>query len=211
MTCAGIAIPARVEGVIASRLAHLPKENARDAQGGQRGGGNSSPRKPSPGVQASDARTLIRQLSGDLQATYQLVEGLEVKRIGQQRLSRYRFSHELFQHYLYSSLDPVELSYMHESIGLALETLYGERAAEIAAQLARHFELAELPDKARLYLRIAGEQAAASYANDAALDFLKPRTGSHTGECRAGPLCSAGQSGAHLRSAGQAHAANATT
>ncbi|HEY3343174.1 MAG TPA: tetratricopeptide repeat protein, partial [Anaerolineae bacterium] len=46
------------------------------------------------------------------------------------------------------------------------------QAAEIAAQLARHFELAELPDKARLYLRIAGEQAAASYANDAALDFL---------------------------------------
>ena len=164
-------IPARVEGVIASRLAHLPKEMHETLKVASVEGEQFTAEAVA-GVQASDARTLIRQLSGDLQATYQLVEGLEVKRIGQQRLSRYRFSHELFQHYLYSSLDPVELSYMHESIGLTLETLYGERAAEIAAQLARHFELAELPDKARLYLRIAGEQAAASYANDAALDFL---------------------------------------
>ena len=164
-------IPARVEGVIASRLAHLPKEMHETLKVASVEGEQFTAEVVA-GVQTSDARTLIRQLSGDLQAAYQLVEGLEVKRISQQRLSRYRFSHQLFQHYLYSSLDPVELSYMHESIGLILETLYGEQAAEIAAQLARHFELAELPDKARLYLRIAGEQAAASYANDAALDFL---------------------------------------
>jgi tetratricopeptide (TPR) repeat protein len=164
-------MPARVEGVIASRLAHLPKEMHETLKVASVEGEQFTAEVVA-GVQTSDARSLIRQLSGDLQSAYQLVEGLEVKRISQQRLSRYRFSHQLFQHYLYSSLDPVELSYMHESIGLILETLYGEQAAEIAAQLARHFELAELPDKARLYLRIAGEQAAASYANDAALDFL---------------------------------------
>src|SRR5206468_5173148 len=121
---------------------------------------------------SADARQLIRQLSGDLHATYQLVEGLEVKRIGLQRLSHYRFAHQLFQRYLYGSLDPVELSTLHESVGLALEALYGEQAESIAPQLARHFEMAELPEKARLYLRKAGEQAAAAYANDAALDFL---------------------------------------
>ncbi|HEY3341003.1 MAG TPA: AAA family ATPase, partial [Anaerolineae bacterium] len=164
-------IPARVEGVIESRLAHVPRdmhETLRTASVE----GEQFTAEVVAGVQTSDTRTLIRQLSGDLQTTHQLVQGLEVKRIGQQRLSRYRFSHQLFQQYLYNTLDPVELSYMHETVGLTLETLYGEQAAEIAAQLARHFELAELPDKARLYLRIAGEQAAASYANDAALDFL---------------------------------------
>jgi predicted ATPase len=164
-------IPARVEGVIESRLAYLPRDMHETLKTASVEGEQFTAEVVA-GVQTTDARTLIRQLSGDLQTTYQLVEGLEVKRIGQQRHSHYRFSHQLFQQYLYNTLDPVELSYMHESIGLALESLYGEQAADIAAQLARHFELAELSDKARLYLRIAGEQAAASYANDAALDFV---------------------------------------
>ena len=164
-------IPARVEGVIESRVAHLPRD-MRETLRVASVEGEQFTAEVVAEVQSGDTRALIRQLSGDLQTIHQLVEGLEVKRIGQQRLSRYRFSHRLFQHYLYNTLDPVELSYLHESIGLALESFYGEQTADIAAQLARHFELAELPDKARLYLRVAGEQAAASYANDAALDFL---------------------------------------
>jgi tetratricopeptide (TPR) repeat protein len=123
-------------------------------------------------VKSTDARELVRQFSGDLQKVYQLVEGLEVKRIGQQRLSRYRFANNLFHRYLYDNFDPVELSYVHEVVGLALEALYGEQADDIAPALARHFELAALTDKARAYLTIAGERAMVDFAYGAALDFF---------------------------------------
>ena len=194
-------IPARVEGVIASRIMHLPKE-MRETLKVASVEGDPFTAEVVAAVQSSDARSLTRQLSGDLQSTYQLVEGIEVKRIGQQRLSRYRFAHQLFQQYLYHSLDPVELSYMHESIGLALESLYAEQAALVAAQLARHFELAELPAKACLYLRIAAEQAAASYANDAALDFLNRALALTPANATQERYSLLAGRGAHLRSSG---------
>jgi tetratricopeptide (TPR) repeat protein len=53
-----------------------------------------------------------------------------------------------------------------------LEEFHEDNAAQIAPQLARHFELAELPVKARQYLRYAGEQAAEGFANSTALDYL---------------------------------------
>ena len=46
------------------------------------------------------------------------------------------------------------------------------RLDQLAPQLAHHFEQAQNQDKARVYLFKAGEQAAASYANDEALVYF---------------------------------------
>jgi adenylate cyclase len=48
---------------------------------------------------------------------------------------------------------------LHESVAAALEAAYGERAPEIAAQLAWHYDQAGLADKAVNYLLLAGQQA----------------------------------------------------
>jgi tetratricopeptide (TPR) repeat protein len=69
-------------------------------------------------------------------------------------------------------LDEIEAAYLHEDVGKALEALYGNQADEIAVQLARHFELAEIPEKARHYLQIAGEQVAAVYANEQGISYF---------------------------------------
>ena len=164
-------IPARVEGVVASRIASLPSNVRADLEVASVEGVQFTAEVIAR-AQSEDIRSLIRELSGDLRRMQQLVEGDEVRRIGQQRLSCYHFTHRLFQRYLYNNLDAVELAFMHESVGLALEALYGDQAGEIAAQLARHFEIADLPEKARTYLIKASDQAAAGYANDAALEFL---------------------------------------
>lgn len=164
-------MPVRVEGVIASRIASLPAD-MRDSLSIASIEGEQFTAEVVAHVKTGDVRELVRQFSGDLQKVYQLVEGLEVKRISQQRLSRYRFANNLFYRYLHSYFDPVERSFMHESVGLALEALYGSHATDIAATLAHHFDLAELPDKARSYWRAAGEQAAAASAEAAALTFF---------------------------------------
>jgi len=89
-----------------------------------------------------------------------------------QRLSLYRFQHHLFQRYLYNDLGEAERAYLHEDVGTVLEELYGDQADEVCVQLARHFVEAGIADKAATYLRRAGEQAAARFANDEALIYL---------------------------------------
>src|SRR5690606_8982829 len=123
--------------------------------------------------QPVDVRELIRSLSESLQRQHRLVTADGMRRIGGQRVSNYRFAHQLMQSYLYRQLDEAEASYLHEDVGLALEALYGEEADQIAVQLARHFDLAGLPEKAVPYLKQAGDQAAARFANEQALTHYR--------------------------------------
>jgi tetratricopeptide (TPR) repeat protein len=78
----------------------------------------------------------------------------------------------LLQAFLYKKLDAVELSYLHEDVGLALEELYGDGADGIAVQLAHHFELAGEDEKACHYLQRAAEGAAAGHANRQAAEYF---------------------------------------
>jgi tetratricopeptide (TPR) repeat protein len=93
------------------------------------------------------------------------------------RLSRYRFQHILIQRYLYHSLDEVERPYQHEAVGRALEELYGVRSAEIGARLAWHFEAAQLPAKAAVYIDQAGDQARRSVALEEAVQYYQKALG----------------------------------
>ena len=125
-------------------------------------------------VQAADARGLIRRLSGELERQHRLVSARGVRRLDPagQRLSLYRFQHNLFQKYLYSKLNEAERAYLHEDVGNALEELYGDQVDEIVVQLARHFDAAGVEEKARNYLERAGRQAAARFANDEAIAYF---------------------------------------
>lgn len=164
-------LPSRVEGVIEERVARLTGDLRQCLTVGSVEGKLFTAEVVAQ-IEAVEVRGLVRELSGEVQKEHRLVESQGVERLGQQRLSHYRFSHKLIQSYLYAGLDEVQLSYLHEDVGNALETFYGELAGEIAVQLARHFERAEVPDKARRYLRKAGEQAAAAFANAEAVSYF---------------------------------------
>ncbi len=53
---------------------------------------------------------------------------------------RYAFRHALYPEVLYSALPPSARVRLHRAIGECLEAGYGERATELAAELASHFE-----------------------------------------------------------------------
>jgi predicted ATPase len=122
-------------------------------------------------VRAVDERELVRQLSGELAKQHRLVGAQGVRHLGPdgRRLSLYRFRHNLFQKYLFHSLDEVERCYLHEEVGHALEQLYGQQTEEVAVQLARHFQAAGIPEKAVDYLHQAGERAVRLSANEEAI------------------------------------------
>src|SRR5262249_54235152 len=85
--------------------------------------------------------------------------------LGTQRLSFYRFRHQLFQHYVYHSLTEIERAYLHEAVGSVLEALYDQQSGQIAGQVGRHFEQAGFREKAVTYLLQAGKRAARLSAN----------------------------------------------
>jgi len=172
-------LPARVEAVVAQRIGRLPPgcraTLAVASVKGQVFGAEVVAR-----VQGVDPEAVIHCLSGPLSQQYHLVcaEGVERLGPGRQRLSRYRFRHQLFQEYLYASLDEVERVHLHEAVGNALEALYKQSGAgsgamaALAPQLARHFEAAGLATRAVSYLLQAGQRAVRLCADEEAIAYF---------------------------------------
>ncbi len=165
-------LPARVEGVIEQRIGRLEKE-LQDTLATACVEGVRFTAEVIATVNQQEPRRTIAHLSGELDKRDRLVRAQGIQRIGAQRASRYQFTQNLFQVYLYENMDEIERSYLHESIGLALEKLYGGQSNQIAGQLARHFEVAGLVQKAVQYRLEAANQAIWSSAFNEASDHLR--------------------------------------
>ncbi len=152
------ALPARTEGVIAERLGRLPEE-LRELLLWAAVEGEEFTAEVLAKVLNQEVRSVVRTLSGELDKRHRLVRAQSVRRSGGKRLSLYRFRHVLFQKFLYGELDEVEVAYRHEDVGNAMEEVYQADRDDLAVQLARHFALAGLEEKAFSYSRLAGERA----------------------------------------------------
>jgi DNA-binding winged helix-turn-helix (wHTH) protein/predicted ATPase len=83
---------------------------------------------------------------------------------------RYRFHHALYQETLYQAIAPARRVAIHRRIGERLAAAYGERAGEVAAELAMHAERGHDNPQALRYLATAGETALRRAAHREALD-----------------------------------------
>ena len=166
-------LPKKVEGVIEERIGRLEEALKQLLTIGSVQGEDFTAEVVAR-VQQAEAGGLIRKLSGELERQHRLVHSEGIRRLdpGGQRLSLFRFQHNLFRTYLYNEMSEAERAYLHEDVGSALEALFGDQADEIAVQLALHFEKAGLDEKTRYYLQKAGEQAAARYANEEAIAYF---------------------------------------
>jgi hypothetical protein len=84
----------------------------------------------------------------------------------------YRFLHALYQEVLYQRLPAGRRQRLHQHIGERKEHAYGERAREIATELAVHFEQGRDYRKAVQYLQYAGENAMRRSAHQEALQHF---------------------------------------
>ena len=165
-------LPARVEGVIGRRIDRLDDELRHilliASTEGERFTAEVIAR-----YLGTNISTLISRLSRQLDQQHRLIEVHGIRTVDSQRLSRYKFRHNLFQKYLYSRLDEIERVHLHEVVGQTLEGLYQMQLESIVPELARHFQIAGQLDKAIHYLQMAGEQAARNYATHEAISFYK--------------------------------------
>ncbi|MEJ2351920.1 MAG: BTAD domain-containing putative transcriptional regulator [Anaerolineales bacterium] len=166
------ALPGRVEGVIEKRINRLDpvlQEVLLTASVE----GEEFTAEVIAQIRGIDRIKLIRMLSQDLAKGHRLIRARGVSQPDGPGVSHYQFTHNLFQKYLYSTLDPVERVHLHRAIGEALEDLHRERINEIAVHLARHFQEARLSLKASQYLLLAGQRAARLLAHEEAAMHLE--------------------------------------
>jgi serine/threonine protein kinase/tetratricopeptide (TPR) repeat protein len=79
--------------------------------------------------------------------------------------TRYRFAHALYQNFLYQDLVNKRRVMLHRQAGDQLLAHYGQRAPQIATQLALHFERGRDFPRAVEFLVHAGDHATKLYAN----------------------------------------------
>jgi predicted ATPase/DNA-binding XRE family transcriptional regulator len=157
-------LPARVEGVINERISRLPLR-LQEALKVASVEGEDFTAEVVARVQAIDERHMVSQLSHVLDRQQRLVAVQGSQQLATKQVSRYRFRHILFQKFIYDSLDQVERVYLHRAVGNELEQLHGEHADSVAPQLARHFAAGGDDRRALQYFTVAGDMAAAVYAN----------------------------------------------
>ena len=85
----------------------------------------------------------------------------------------YTFTHELYRETVHAGISAAERRRLHRGVGEALEAAYGSRAAEIAAELAVHFERGGEPARRLHYLATAAARARRRFANREAFGHLQ--------------------------------------
>jgi ABC-type oligopeptide transport system substrate-binding subunit/serine/threonine protein kinase len=166
-------LPDRVEGIIAERINRLEDE-LRDILTVAAVEGTDFTTQVVARVQQLQERGLLRMLSKELERQHRLVMERPSLHLGASFISRFRFTHNLFQQYLYNGLGPSERRLLHGEIGVILEELFADQVDDIAVQLAWHFTEAGKAGKATEYLIMAGDIARNLYAlTDAASHYEK--------------------------------------
>ncbi len=87
--------------------------------------------------------------------------------------SRFAFVHSLYREALESRLPPIRRARLHREIGQRKAAAYVGREAEIAAELARHFEWGQAAELAIPYFTMAAEEAARRFANVEAVRLFR--------------------------------------
>lgn len=151
-------LPARVEGVIEERVRRLD-ESLRAMLDVACVEGQEFTAQVISCLQQKSELQVLQGLSRKIEKQHRLIQETHEMRVGQSTLSHFQFSHALFQQYLYEDLSNAVRRLLHEQVGLALESLYGEYAYRIAPSLAKHFDQGKQVQKAINYLSMAGEQA----------------------------------------------------
>jgi serine/threonine protein kinase/tetratricopeptide (TPR) repeat protein len=101
-----------------------------------------------------------------LERTHRLIETRGEEELPDGSLTtRYRFSHALYQNFLYGDLVNKRRTMLHQQAGEQLLRHYGKRASQIATQLALHFEWGRDFARAIEHFIQAGDNATKLYAN----------------------------------------------
>jgi tetratricopeptide (TPR) repeat protein len=153
---AAVGVPDTIQDIIMARLDRLGEEGKRTVQLASVIGRQFLVRLLAC---VADAARPLEGLLAELQA-------LElIYRQGLLPEPAYVFKHAIIQDVAYNSLLVRRRKGLHRAVGAGIEALYADRLAAHYAELAHHFTQGEVWEKALEYSALAGDRAAAAYAN----------------------------------------------
>ena len=157
-----IDVPDTIQGVLSARIDRLPDKAKRLLQTASVLGREFSPR----------LLEAIWEGTGPLEPLLAELKRLEFlyEHNGAEGAS-YVFKHALTQEVAYDSLLTTRRQVLHAAVGHAIERLYHGWLAERYEELAHHFTLGEVWEKAFNYLTKSGDKARQAYANQEAIAF----------------------------------------
>lgn len=141
------ALPARAEGVIEQRINRLD-DRLREILTIASVHSESFAAQVIASLLGEPERQVLASLSRELAQVHDLVREEGNERVGRNRISLFRFRHQLFREYFYDRLGTAERELLHENVAEALESLYAGHTEKIALELARHYENAGLFERA---------------------------------------------------------------
>jgi tetratricopeptide (TPR) repeat protein len=165
-------LPARVEGVVEERISRLQSE-LQEILTIASVEGETFTAQVIGRLQEIAERRLLKQLTQELDRRHRLVSEEGSKRLGDIRISTFRFRHHMFQRYLYENLGESEREQLHEDVATVLEELYAGRRTTVSVQLARHYECAQMYGQAASCYLLAGERASSVHAHNEALSLAQ--------------------------------------
>ena len=151
-------IPARIEAVIALRLDRLDRAS-REILSAAGVEGERFTAEVVARVLQRDEHSLLRTLSQELEKQHHLVREWDEVKLDSQILSSFRFSHVLFQQYVYRQLSFGERRRLHGDVARALAEIYKNDLDRVVVQLAHHHTAAAERDRAAPYWARAADLA----------------------------------------------------
>jgi len=158
-----VGVPDSIKQMIEKQIEHLDAEEQRTLEAASVAGAEFSTLAVVAGL--GEDRAAVEARCDELARQRQLIQdcGIQVLPNGE-AVSRYGFIHALYQNVLYERLPASKRIQLHRRIGERREEIYGERAGEIAAELAMHFERGSNYKQAIKYLHQAAHNANRRFA-----------------------------------------------
>jgi predicted ATPase/DNA-binding winged helix-turn-helix (wHTH) protein len=151
-----VGVPDSIRHMIEKQIDHLNAEEQRTLETASVAGAEFSVLAVVAGLGVERATVELR--CDGLARQRQFIQDCGVQELPNgDALTRYGFIHALYQNVLYDRVPPWRRVQLHRRLGELGEELYGERAKEIAAELAMHFERGSNFGQAVKYLHQASE------------------------------------------------------
>jgi predicted ATPase len=158
-----VGVPDSIKQMIEKQIDHLDAEDQRTLEAASVAGAEFSTLAVVAGLGEDPATVEAR--CEELARQRQFIQDCGVQELPSRgAVTRYGFIHALYQNVLYERVSTSRRAQLHQRIGEQGEELYGERAGEIAAELAMHFERSSNYKQAVKYLQQAAENAIRRFA-----------------------------------------------
>lgn len=167
-----VEVPESVRGLIERQADRLGPEEQQVLEAGCVAGVEFS----AAGVAAALGRDLaaVEECCEGLVTRHQFVKRGEVQELPDGTVvARYRFTHALYHGVLDGRTPPARRARLHRRIGEWMEAAYARRTADVAAELARHFEHGRDAARAVRYRQEAAQRAARLSAHAEAADHAR--------------------------------------